>query len=310
MRPKTFDEFTGQEAAVGQIRLALDSAKARQDVIDHVLLTGPPGLGKTTIANLIANALGTRCIETIANSIRSPADMTTSLVSLRRGEVLFIDEIHALPTTVQEYLYTAMEDYKISMISKAARRSAITINLNKFVLVGATTIEGQLSGPMLDRFGIVCRLQPYTDDEIKSILINAAMKDCVTITPRALDIIANRCRATPRIALRHLRRARDSAVIAGNSRTIDSEAVEHAYSVLRIREHGLTDQDVLMLKVLSYSNSPIGLNALASHLNTTVETIETVIEPHLLRIGAVERTPRGRTLGPLGMKVVAELEVP
>lgn len=308
MRPKTFEEFTGQEAAVNQIRLALDSAKARHDVIDHVLLTGPPGLGKTTIANMIAEALGTRCVETIANVIRSPADMTTTLVGLRRGEVLFIDEIHALPANVQEYLYTAMEDYKISMISKAVRRNAITINLNKFVLVGATTIEGQLSGPMLDRFGIVCRLQPYTDDEIKSILVNAAMKECVTITPRALDIIANRCRATPRIALRHLRRARDSAVIAGNARTIDSSAVEHAYSVLRIKEHGLTEQDMAMLKVLSYSDGPVGLNALASHINTTVETIETVIEPHLLRIGAVERTPRGRVIGPMGMKIVAELD--
>lgn len=304
IRPKTFDEFVGQDLAIRQIRLALSSAKTRGDVIDHVLLVGPPGLGKTTIAHVIAGALGTRCIETNANAIKNASDATASLVSLRRGDVIFIDEIHALPVHVQEYLYPAMEDYKLHMVSKVSQRTAISIELHKFVLVGATTIEGLLSAPMLDRFGIICRLRIYTDLEIRQIVLTAAKKESIKVTDDALDLIASRARATPRVALRQLRRIRDSATAFGNSQIITKDAALHAYSVLGIGHHGLTEQDLAVLKALVNSEYAVGVAALASQINSTVQTIETVIEPHLMRIGAVERTPRGRRVTEFGKKLL------
>ena len=304
MRPQTFEEFVGQERVVRQISLALESAKARGDVIDHVLLAGPPGLGKTTIATIIAHTLGTRCVETIANVMKNPADAITSLVNLRRGDVLFIDEIHALPTQVQEYLYTAMEDYKIATIGGSHTRRAINIDLQKFVLVGATTIEGNLTGPLLDRFGIVCRLSPYTDADLIEILRRACVKMGLQITERAAQIIANRSRATPRVALRQLRRIRDSATVLGNPDLITEQAAMHCYQVLGIKPHGLTDQDYAVLKELAKSSYAVGVAALASGTHNTTITIETVIEPHLMRIGAIERTPRGRKITDFGRSLL------
>lgn len=304
-RPSTFGEFIGQSLAVRQIRLALDSAKLREDVIDHVLLAGPPGVGKTTIAQLIAGELGTRCIETNAVVLKTPADMTSSLVNLKRGDVLFVDEIHEMPIHVQEFLYTAMEDYKISMVSHvAAQRRAITIQLKKFVLVGATTIEGQLTGPMLDRFGIVCRLKVYTNDDIKQIIKRQAARIKIEITEKALDLMAERARATPRVALRHLRRILDSAVSLGSPSKVNEHHALHAYSVLGIGKLGLTEQDLAVLRTLANSAYLVGLVQLAMHVNTSALTVETVIEPHLLRIGAIERTPRGRRITEFGRSLI------
>lgn len=305
MRPKSFDEFVGQKAALQQIQLALSSARARGTAIDHVLLSGPPGLGKTTIAQLIASSSGARCVETNANIIRTPSDVLAQIINLRDGDVLFLDEIHALPVNVQEFLYPAMEDYKISTISHLNSRSAVTIQLRKFVLVGATTIEGQLTGPMRDRFGIICRLTPYDIDDIADVIRRASAKDGVRIDEGSVLEIARRSRSTPRIALKYLRRIRDSAIALGLKNSIDVRAVEHAFSVLRITNLGLTDQDHDMLKALAKTSSgTMGLQAIAAAINVTAETIENAIEPHLMRIGAIERTPRGRRITDWGRTLI------
>lgn len=307
MRPKSFEEFVGQRAAIEQIKLALSSARARNTAIDHVLLSGPPGLGKTTIAQLIAASSGSRCIETNANIIRTPADVLAQIVNLRDGDVLFLDEIHALPVNVQEFLYPAMEDYRISTISQLNRRAAVTIQLRRFVLVGATTIEGQLTGPMRDRFGIVCRLLPYSESDIADVVRRAARKEGVAITEDSVLAIARRSRSTPRIALKHLRRIRDSAVSLGSLNKIDIKAVEHAYSILRISDLGLTDQDRDLLKALAMTSySAVGLQALSAAINVTPETVEHVLEPHLMRIGAIERTPRGRRITEFGRGLIGD----
>jgi len=305
MRPKTFDEFVGQRAAIEQIKLALNSAKVRKSAIDHVLLSGPPGLGKTTIAQLIAANSGSKCIETNANIIRTPADVLAQIVNLRDNDVLFLDEIHALPLKVQEFLYPAMEDYRISTISQLNRRSAVTIQLRRFVLVGATTIEGLLSDPMRDRFGIICRLTPYSESDIADVVRRAAFKEGIKISEDSVLTIARRSRSTPRIALKHLRRIRDSAVLFGSFNNIQMNAVKHAYNILRISDLGLTDQDYDILKVLAANNSgTMGLQALSAAINVTQETIEHVVEPHLIRLGAIERTPRGRRITDYGRSLL------
>jgi Holliday junction DNA helicase RuvB len=306
-RPQNFDEFVGQEHVKKQLKLAVDSANAREDVIDHVLLSGPAGLGKTTIANIVAASLGTRCFETIANVLKSPADAITSLVNLRRGDVLFIDEIHALPTTVQEYLYTAMEDYKINTIAGRTRRTT-TIDLHKFVLIGATTIEGQLTGPLLSRFGIVCSLEPYRTSDLEEIIRRQAVRDGITIDDLALHMVADRCRATPRIALRQMRRLRDSATVLGDPNHITAAAAEHAYDVLGIAKHGLTHLDTKMVIALAQHEHAVGLDALAGMINCDRTTIETVLEPHLMRLGIVLRSPRGRKLTEKGHALARDLD--
>lgn len=306
-RPGTFDEFVGQQRAVDQLKLALESAVMRDDVVDHILLTGPAGTGKTTIANIIAAGLGTRCVETIANVMKQPADAITSLVNLRRGDVLFVDEVHALPVPVQEYLYTAMEDYKINTIAGRQRRAA-TIELHKFILIGATTNEGRLTGPMRSRFGIVCNLEPYNQCDLEEIVQRAATSMGMTIEEDARATIADRCRATPRIAGRQLRRVRDSATVLGHPTHIDLASCEHAYHVLGITKRGLTDPDRKVLQVLAGAEHATGLDALAGLVHLDRDVVEQTVEPHLMRLGLIARTPRGRKITAAGRTIVAELE--
>ena len=302
MRPTTFDEFVGQDDVKRQLNIALDAAKRNDDVIDHVMLSGPPGLGKTTIAKIVANALGSTCKETIASVLRTPQDIITSLVHLKRGDVLFIDEIHALPINVQEYLYTAMEDYRISTISGAHTRRAINLDLKKFVLIGATTMEGLVSSPMLDRFGFVCRLRPYSEPNLAQILLNAVNQQGTwRVEAGALEKIANRARMTPRVALRQLRRVKDMCY----DKVITNVAVDGAFEMLGITEYGLTHDDRSVLRVLHKTNRAMGLDALAAMCHSSRHTLEQVVEPHLMRMGFIQRMPRGRMITPEG-SVIAE----
>jgi len=306
LRPTTFDTFIGQKHVKEQLNLALESAVIRDDIIDHVLLAGPAGTGKTTLANIMATRLGTRCVETIANVMKKPQDAANNLVNLRRGDILFIDEIHALPVTVQEYLYTAMEDYKINTIAGRSRR-AVTVNLQKFILVGATTNEGQLTGPMLSRFGLVCNLKSYSDDDIGLIATRGAKALDIGITTEATKLIMGRCRGVPRIALRQIKRMRDSATIM-HKHTIDVEAALPAYRVLQIGEHGMTNQDRAVLRVLSGKKHATGIQGVSSESNIDQDTIANLIEPHLLRIGAIVRTPRGRLITKVGEKINKDIQ--
>jgi len=306
-RAQSFDEFIGQDKLKTQLDLALQSAIRRNDVIDHVLLTGPAGMGKTTIAHIIANTLGTRCIETIANVLRKPSDIVTSVVNMRRGDVLFIDEIHALPIPVQEYLYTAMEDQKINTIASRTKRAA-SIQLHKFILIGATTIEGMLTGPLLTRFGIIGNIRVYKQNDLEEIVDNACAEMGIEIDPEARAMIADRCRATPRIALNHIRRIRDSAVVIDDPDKITVVAAEHAYSVLGITRHGLTEPDRKVLQALGGYRHAVGLETLAGLIHADMSTIQHNIEPHLMRLGLIQRTPKGRILTDYGHRVCQEIE--
>ncbi len=296
LRPKVLEEYIGQESVKSNLRIYIESAKMRGEPLDHVLLYGPPGLGKTTLSSIIANEMGVNIRTTSGPAIEKPGDLASILTNLADGDVLFIDEIHRLSRSVEEILYPAMEDYAIDIIiGKGPSARSIRLPIPKFTLIGATTRAGQLSAPLRHRFGVLFRLELYTKEELATIIKRSAGILEISITDDGALNIAARSRGTPRIANRLLKRVRDFALVKGNG-TITSEIAELALEALEIDELGLDNIDRRMLEAIIkfYNGGPVGLETLAATIGEEAITIEDVYEPYLMQIGFLARTPRGR----------------
>ncbi len=300
LRPRALTEYIGQEKVKENLSVFIDAAKQRGDVLDHVLLYGPPGLGKTTLAAIIANEMGVNFRITSGPALERPGDLAAMLTNLDVGDVLFIDEIHRLPRTVEEILYPAMEDFAIDIMNgKGQGAMSIHLPLPKFTLIGATTRAGQLSAPLRDRFGVISRLELYTPEELALIVRRSAgILDIPCDEDGALEI-ASRCRGTPRIANRMLKRVRDFAQIL-NGGVINAATAQTALDRLEVDELGLDMVDRRMLKAMidHYNGGPVGLDTLAAVIGEEAVTIEDVYEPYLMQIGFLSRTPRGRVVLP------------
>ena len=294
LRPTTFADFVGQEAVRENLRIAITAARGRQEPLDHVLFVGPPGLGKTTLAHLVAHGMGVPITVTSGPALTSPKDLMGTLTRLERGEVLFVDEIHRMPRTVEEYLYTAMEDSAVDLpIDQGPAGRTVRVTLQPFTLVGATTREGLLSGPFRSRFGIVERLESYPAADLEKILARASSLLRFPLEADAAALLAARSRGVPRLALRLLRRVRDIAQVGGKD-AMDLAAAGEGLRRLKIDALGLEEIDRRILKVLIERGEPTGLKTLAAIVDEAEDTIEDVFEPHLLRMGLVVRTPKGR----------------
>lgn len=296
LRPKTLTEYVGQEKAKENLKVYIESAKLRGEALDHVLLYGPPGLGKTTLSSIIANEMGVNIRTTSGPAIEKQGDLAAILTNLAEGDVLFIDEIHRLSRAVEEILYPAMEDYALDIIiGKGPSARSIRLPIPKFTLIGATTRAGQLTTPLRDRFGVLLKLELYTPEELKEIVKRSAGILDIAITESGAYSIASRSRGTPRIANRLLKRIRDFALVKGDG-TITSDIAEYALGALEIDELGLDNIDRRMLEAIIkfYSGGPVGLDTLAATIGEEAITIEDVYEPYLMQIGFLARTPRGR----------------
>ena len=304
LRPHTLEEYIGQEKAKENLKIYIEAAKNRHESLDHVLLYGPPGLGKTTLAGIVANEMGVQIRVTSGPAIEKPGDLAALLTSLNDGDILFIDEIHRLSRSIEEVLYPAMEDFALDIIiGKGPSARSIRLDLKKFTLVGATTRAGQLSAPLRDRFGVILRLELYTPEELARIVKRSAgILNIEAENDGALEI-ASRSRGTPRIANRLLKRARDYAQVMGNG-IITVESAQNALERMEIDELGLdlVDRNLLKAMIENYNGGPVGLDTIAAMIGEEAVTIEDVYEPYLMQLGFLTRTPRGRKVTALGYR--------
>lgn len=311
LRPRDFANYIGQERLKQNLALAIEAARKRSEPLDHILLYGPPGLGKTTMASVIAHEMGAQIRITSGPAIERAGDLASLLTNLSDGDVLFIDEIHRLNRTVEEVLYSAMEDFKLDiMLGKGPSARSLRLDLPQFTIIGATTRAGALAGPLRDRFGHIYRLEFYSPEEIQRIIERAASILDVRIEPLAAVQLAKRARLTPRIANRLLKRVRDYADVNGDG-IIDTVISQRAFGLLEIDELGLdpADRNLLAAIIDSYGGGPVGVDTLAALTAEERMTIEDFIEPYLLQIGLLERTPRGRKVTPKTYRHLGRREV-
>ena len=300
LRPKILSEYIGQTKAKENLKVFIEAAKMRGEPLDHVLLYGPPGLGKTTLAGIIANEMGVNIRITSGPAIEKPGDLAALLTNLSQDDILFVDEIHRMSRSVEEILYPAMEDYALDIIiGKGPSAGSIRLDLPKFTLIGATTKAGALAAPLRDRFGVISRLEMYKPNELKTIIKRSASILNIDIDDEGASEIARRSRGTPRIANRLLKRVRDFAQLSQDG-VISKELADHALNKMEIDDHGLDaiDKRMLLTVINQYGGGPVGVETLAATIGEETDTIEDVYEPYLMQIGFINRTPRGRVVTP------------